>query len=157
MKPGETLEAAIWVDGRETEGQLAQHKANVLEIMSAEVQAAGYALSPLRWLVKRPGEHRVPDVPEGLEGPDIHLLVAEADVMTMAANNFLADLEPRDLQRLRYLTRHAYQRTWQQWVAEGLAKGPAPILTDRQCDTIISDHGPDAAVAALEIGEATIQ
>ena len=147
MSPGDTLETAIWVDGNETPAQWQQFKADVLEQMTAEVAASGYAISPLRWRTKKPGDERVPARPPHVDGPDVRLLVGEATVMPALSSNFLADLEPKDLTLLRGITRRAYAR---QYPAQ-------PPLSDRQADTLINDLGPDAAVAALERGLATIQ
>ena len=59
---------------------------------------------------------------------------------------FTDDLGSDDLARLRRVTREAYARLF-------------PVrsrLTDRQCDTIINDLGPEAAADALRRGMADI-
>jgi len=149
MKPGDTIEAAIWLDGRETVQQVERHRDEVMLAMLEQAQAVGVSLTPLRWVEKRPGDDRVPPVPEHIQGADVRLLVAEADVtaMTAAPSNFLAELEPSDLRRLRAVTRSAYHRRYP----------GQPQLTDRQCDTLINDLGPEAAIAALHAGRATLQ
>ena len=147
MKPGAVIEAAIWLGGTETEAQLDKYSADVLESMSVAAKANGCALSLLRWRTKKPGDDRVPVQPDHITGPDVRLLVCEATLVPIISSNFLADLDPKDLILLRDLTRRAYAR----------ARPAEPPLADKQCDTVINDLGPDAAVAALERGEATIQ
>ena len=61
-------------------------------------------------------------------------------------NNFLAELEPSDLARLRRITRAAYARAFP-W------RRP---LTDRQADTIICDLGPEAALDSLSAGRVDV-
>lgn len=156
MKAGDTIENAIWLNGTETPELLARYKGDVADAMIEVAQSQGAALTPLRWTEKRPGDERVPAVPDHIQGPDVRLLVAEADVVSMRAQdtgNFLAELEPRDLARLRRVTREAYAR----WCRENPGKGQREPLTDRQCDTLINDLGPEAALASLERGYATIQ
>ena len=108
------------------------------------------ALTPLRGTEKRPGDDRVPPVPDHIQGPDVLLLVAEADVQVLMGydpGNFLAELEPRDLGRLRGITRAAYARRYP-------VRAP---LTNPQCDTLINDLGLDAALASLEHGQMIVQ
>ncbi len=149
MKPGDTIETAIWLDGRETPQARAQFEADVSAALVERASAENAVLAPVKWSVKRLGEDRVPEAPDHIQGPDVRLLVAEADVLSVAptASHFLSELEPRDLTRLRQITRRGYRRAY-----PGQGR-----LTDRQCDTLINDLGPEAAVAALERGNATIQ
>jgi len=51
--------------------------------------------------------------------------------------SFIAQLEKKDLERLRKITRHAYFKKNRQ------------IPTVEQCDQYIEELGPDAAVDAL--------
>ncbi len=152
MKPGDTVEPqAMWLDGTETPELLERYRQDVLNAMLALAQSQGLALTPIRWSQKLPGEDRVPEVPDHIQGPSVYLLVAEAEVMacleTYDPGNFLAELEPRDLLRLRGVTRKAYAKQF---------PGREP-LSDRQCNTLINDLGPDAALASLETGRMLIQ
>lgn len=151
MKPGQTVETAMWLDGNETPAQAAQFRQDVLTAMLEVARQQGMALSPLRWTEKHPGDDKVPEVPDHIQGPDVRLLVAEADVMAclekVGVGNFLAELEPRDLMRLRRVTRKAYAKQFPMYHP----------LTDRQADTLINDLGPDAALASLETGRMLIQ
>ena len=150
MKPGETIETAIWLNGTETPELLARFQADAAEIMLEVAMSEGVALTPLRWATKQISDERVPEVPDHIQGPDVRLLVAEADVMenvTKDISRFLSELEPRDLVRLRRVTRDAYARQWP----------GQTVLTNRQCDTLINDLGPEAALASLESGRMFIQ
>ena len=151
MKPGETVETAIWIDGTETPEQMERFRGDAARAMLSMATAQGVALTPLRWTSKRPGDDRVPDVPDHIQGPDVRLLVAEADAVEGLAvkdiSRFLADLAPRDLARLRRVTRDAYGRQFP----------GRQSLSNRQTDTLINDLGPTAALASLESGRMFIQ
>ena len=141
---GDTVECAIWVDGRETAEQRQQFEHDVQEAMVNGQRAHGAILGPVTWTEKRPGEQRVPPVPEHIAGPDVRLLVAEARVIGLVANlnnpvGFVHELEPDDHALLRRITRREYQKQYP----------GQPRLTDRQCDTLINDLGPDAALETL--------
>jgi hypothetical protein len=145
MKPGDTVECAIWMDGRETPEQRQQFEKDV-QIAMVEGQAQhGAILGPVIWAEKQPGDDRVPPVPEHIAGPNVRLLVAEARVIGLVANinnpvGFVHDLEPDDHALLRRITRRQYEVQY-----------PGQLrLTDRQCDTLINDLGPDAALATLQ-------
>jgi hypothetical protein len=87
--------------------------------------------------IKRPGDYRVPAVPDRIQGPDVRLLVATAEVLgfeTVRAESFVAGLDKRDLNRLRKATRSAQGRH----------------LPDAICDQIIDRMGPVAAGALAE-------
>ena len=106
-------------------------------------------IGPLEFAIKRPGEDRVPPVPDHIQGPDVRLLVGEAKVVyrpdytIVHYTGFVADLPKRDLMRLRRLTRQAHAKTH-----------PGDRLTDRHCDQVIESLGPDVAVMTLRNGMA---
>ncbi len=147
MRPGETIQAALWLDGTETPKQILRFRRETAGAMLE----LGVTLTPLRWTERPPGGEGMPPVPDHLQGPDVRLLVGEADVVGVVEvkdiSRFLADLAPRDLARLRRVTREAY-----------CTQFPGRRdLTNPQCDTLINDLGPDAAVASLESGRMFIQ
>ena len=159
MTPGETLQASIWMDGLESEAQVERFKREAFEAMQHKAQAAGYGLTPLRWAELRPGDPRVPDVPMHiavagvLSKPNVRLLVGEADLVAVNINsNFLAELEPKDLERLRAVTRRAYEESWRRWLARKVVCGECPGLTDRQCDRAVLRHGSRPALGTRRIG-----
>jgi len=56
-----------------------------------------------------------------------------------AEGTFVADLEPKDLDRLRVILRRVYQ----EW------NPGKPALSQERCDAYINLNGPEAALAAL--------
>lgn len=140
MTPGESLETALWADGTETKAQLERFERD-LRVNLAEIAAGnGVIIGPLILHVKRPGDDRVPPVPDHIQGPDVRLIVATAKIVALVdTGRFTDDLEPDDLARLRKITRDGYAKVFPR-------RHP---LTDRQCDTLINDLGPEAAADAL--------
>lgn len=144
MNIGETIEVcAIWLAGTETPEHFRQFHADVEHAMKSE--AARYNLGPLVWTEKKPGDERVPPVPKHIDGPNVRLLVGEAVIVSLRPSmktpvGFVHDLEPSDHALLRRITRRVRQRMFPN---EGR-------LTDRQCDTILNDLGPAAAVETLK-------
>lgn len=137
MKIGELAECAIWIDGTESEAMLRQWKADVSYLMQMEREPKP-RLGPVTFEIKRPGDDRVPQVPDHLQGPDVRLLVATAEVLGFEVarrSSFVDDLDEKDLMRLRAMTRKAH--------------GKRGHLTDEMCDQIIDRMGP--TVAAREI------
>ena len=142
MKPGDILETAIWVRGDEPEGMKARFERDMQAMLADMAMAEGIIIGALVMTEMRPGEPRVPEVPDYIQGPDVRLLVGEASVIGdvfESAGTFVADLEPTDLERLRTILRRVHQ-----------AYNPGkPELTTEKCDEYINQHGPDAALAAL--------
>ena len=126
MKPGDTAECAIWIDGTESEAMLKQWKADV-GFMISETQQPKLKLGPVSFEIKRPGEDRVPQVPDHLQGPDVRLLIATAEVLGFETKlgSFLNEIEERDLVKLRKVTRKQYGK-----------------MSNEQCDQIIERLGP---------------
>ena len=146
MKPGDVLEAAIWLDGRETAEHRTLYEADLQEQLARAGNLHGMVIGPLMWAEKRLGEDRVPKVPDHIVGPDVRLLVAEARVVcrmpdyTDAGGSFVHELDPADLARLRAITRHAHA-----WRKPGERR-----LTDAECDAVIEEIGPDSALRTLK-------
>lgn len=150
MKPGDTIEAAIWLSGTETEEQMLRWKnMEVPAALREAEQVYGVRIGPPEFTIKRPGDDRVPPVPAHISGPDVRLLICEAEVypgkpaIIARQSGFVHDLRPDDLAKLRKITRRAcYEKTGQR-------------LTDHQADQIIERLGPDAAVKTLR-GDAKV-
>lgn len=145
---GHVLELAIWLSGTETDEQLAWFRAQEMPAVFRK-QAAQWALllGPLQFTIKHPGGERVPPVPPHISGPDVRLVVVEAEVLKHLRadrrdSGFIADLQPEDLQVLRRLTRGQHAK----------AHPGMPPLPDANCDAIIDAMGPEAAVAVLRRG-----
>jgi hypothetical protein len=150
MKAGQVAEIAIWLTGEETPEQIARWKTEECDkIMRRTEQQYGVLIGPVTFMVKRPGEDRVPKVPDHVHGPDVRLLVGEALVFERVtytirpATGFVHDLTKDDLEKLRRITRRAHRRAY-----------PGDRLSDAQCDAIIESLGPDTAVKTLRDGAA---
>ena len=143
LRPGDILETAIWMTGEEPDHLKGRFEGDMRTGLAAMADAEGVIIGPLVMTEKKPGEERVPKVPENVHGPDVRLLVGEAAVVGYALvfdeGSFVADLEPKDLERLRTILRRVHQ-----------AYNPGkPELTTERCDEYITRNGPDAALAAL--------
>ena len=151
IKAGDVLEAAIWLDGQEKPEHLSRFKAEVIQTVMEENAEQGLVTGPWRWETKLPGDERVPEVPDHIQGLGVCLLVGEADVLAVRSqeeSRFLAELEPSDLRKLRKITRKAHFEWWR----ENFSGHEWPRPTDRQCDTLINDLGPIAGEEALRKG-----
>ena len=142
LRPGEVLETAVWMTGKEPEGMKARFERDMRAMLADMAMAEGIIIGALVMTEMRPGDDRVPEVPKYIQGPDVRLLVGEATVIGdvfESEGTFVADLEPVDLERLRTILRRVHQ-----------AYNPGkPELTTEKCDEYINQHGPDAALAAL--------
>lgn len=137
VKPGDLAECAIWLDGTETEAMLSQWATDCPYVM-ANSQEPALKLGPINFEIKRPGQDRVPSVPDHIKGPDVRLLVATAEVLgfePVRRESFLNELREADLVKLRKATRKAHGRK----------------LSDAVCDQIIERLGPVAATQDLRV------
>lgn len=145
MRVGDVVETAVWLTGEEPKDLRDDYKADVREAISSLCQEKGFVHGPVEFVKKRPGDDRVPPVPNEVQGIDVHLLVAEAKIigrLDYRSGGFIAELEPRDLERLRQITRRAHRAY--------LPDGETPReLTDQEVDDIIDELGPEAARDAI--------
>lgn len=150
MKPGNRVESAIWLAGTEDDQMIQAFKDRARSQSDQKAKQHNVVVGPFIWTIKRPGDDRVPSVPDGISGVDVRLLVGEADIFpgkpTIISNQpgFVHDLTNEDIARLRKLTRCAHQKVQ-----------PGSKLNDQQCDAIIEKLGPDAALRTLRDGANT--
>lgn len=137
-KVGDTLEVSVWLTGTETLDEAKSIGETVKAELMNRMAAVSLVPGPIRNVFLRPGDSRVPPVPDHIHGPDVRLLVAEVDavgrVPALSPLSFLGDLDPVDLARLRAVTR--------------LAAGQR-VLSDEECDRVIEALGPDTALKTL--------
>lgn len=138
LRPGDVLEIAIWLDGTETPALRARFDKDLCTNLAEMAGIEGMIIGPLIMAEKRPGEDRVPKVPDHIQGPDVRLLVGEARVICRQPffalpGSFVGDLDRKDLARLREITRRAAPEQ----------------LSDMECERIIEEIGPAAAIEAL--------
>lgn len=147
MKVGEVIESAIWLSGEENEQMIQAFKDRVRINIDEEAKKWNVVVGPMTWVIKKPGDDRVPPVPDAIQGINVQLLVGEAMVLgpvkpvIMASSGFVYDLRREDLLLLRKITRKAHQR-----------RQPGSGLTDAQCDAVIEQLGPEAALRTLRNG-----
>lgn len=147
MKPGDNVEIAIWLTGEEPLWQIEDFKLRTRVQTDNAARHYHVEVGPFDWKIKKPGEDRVPKVPDHISGIDVGLLVGEAKVihdsrpMIYRESGFVVDLPKAEREKLRRLTRRAHQRQY-----------PGDRLNDRQCDAIIEFLGPDVAVQTLKNG-----
>lgn len=144
---GMPIEVAIWLTGRETEQHMVQWRRDCEAEIGRFGLEHGVMMSEGVYTEKRPGEDRVPQVPDHISGPDVRLLVCEARVLRpetqiVKSTGFVQDLDAKDLARLRQITRRAYAKTH-----PGQAR-----LNDAECDAIIERVGPESALKTLRGG-----
>ena len=141
MRIGNVIESAVWITGDEPLTLRKRYECDVGNAITCLCEENGFEHGPVKYIEKRPGDDRVPDVPEHIQGSRVRLLVAEAEIVgkkpLASAGSFVANLEKKDLDRLRAITR----RKWAEhhWIA----------LTDEQCDDCIDELGPEAALDTL--------
>lgn len=136
MKIGDTMELGMWVTGEESESLYELHQKTIEEAFDRI--SKGWKRSKTLWLLKHPMDDRVPEVPDHIQGIEVRLLVAESTLLGREVQSpkgsFIANLEKKDLDRLRRITRK--NRT----------------LSDEQCDEIIEILGPESALETLRHG-----
>lgn len=142
MRVGDTIQSAAWLTGAETPTDRKRWEDRVTEAIDNLCGERGFTRGPVRFAEKHPLDSEVPPVPDHIQGPDVRLLVAEAEVTGEApkveARGFLGDLDRKDLERLRAITRQAHAK-----------RHPGETLTDLECDDIIEEVGPEAAMDAV--------
>ena len=155
MKSGDMLEVGMWLAGSETADEI-NHYIDELAREALRQGAAenGFDIAPeLIVEFKAPNEDRVPEVPDGVQGPKVTFLIVEAQVIDSilsAKPPSLFTVEqcgPDDLRQLRNIMRRAYREHMPVQM---------PRLSDRQCDTLINNLGPESAELALRQGEANL-
>lgn len=141
MKTGDVVENAVWITGDEPQGMCEQYKKDVVASIDDLCQEMGFYHSPVSFIEKRPEEADVPEVPDHIQGQRVRLLLGSATVMGKVPEtiegSFVANLDQKDLGRLREITRKAH------------AKAYGTIIGYKKCDEIIEALGPDAAIATL--------
>lgn len=150
---GQVLEFAIWATGAETLDQIMRfQREDIPQAFARVAERWCLLLGPVRVVHKKPGQERVPTVPDWVKGPDVRLIVAEAEVLAhlklaLPGVGFVQDLTADDLQTLRRITRRAHRR----------AHPGMPPLPDENCDAIIEAMGPEVAVSQLRAAAGATQ
>ena len=135
------IESAIWLTGEEGQEMRRMYESDVTAAIDDLCQEHNLIHGPIQFIEKKPGQDRVPEVPDHIQGINVRLLVAEAEVIASlpetSEGSFVANLEKIDLDRLRDITRQIHKRL------------NGTILTNSQCDEVIEELGPEAALSTL--------
>ena len=148
MKVGDVIEMAMWADGTESPEVLEQFRLDVDTAVRQFAEQNHVVMTPPYVLEKKPGEDRVPPVPDHVRGPNVRLIVAESVIVgersKLVGSTFLSELDAVDLERLRFITRRVHY---------GLnPDGTKRALTDEEVDRVIEEHGPEAAADVIRLG-----
>lgn len=145
MKIGDTVTASVWITGEEPPALRKRYEKDVTGAIDYLCHEKGFTHGPVRWIEKTPLDEGVPEVPDHIQGIDVKLLIAEADVTGLRQRRvpgaFLMELEPDDLQRLRLITHRVYHRL--------NPDGTKRKLTDIEVDETIDEIGPEVALELL--------
>ena len=140
-KTGDFIESAIWITGDESPAIRARYEYDVIQAVADMCSDQGFEYGPVIFTEKRPGEDRVPPVPDHVQGSRVRLLVGEAQILgkyvDTSEGSFVANLDKKDLIRLRAITRNR------------CLKQHGQTMTDGECDEYIEQYGPEAAVETL--------
>lgn len=145
LRPRDTAELAVWISDSDPPGKLKWWKEEEAPRRFKEsAEAARVKLGPIRFYELQPGEDRAGTPPDNIQGINVRLLVAEADVlgflpMPAPEYRFTDELKFEDLQKMRAATRRGYGPVL---AADGKSYRP---LRDDECDKIINQIGPEAA------------
>ena len=137
LRIGEIIQTSIWLDGNETKEMRKQFEEEAQWILEYQCNLEGLSAGPIRCYEKHPEDSDVPPVPKHINGERIRLLQIEADIIQMkpitSKGSFIADLDIKDLKLLRKITRRSVK----------------VHLSDEDCDSIIEELGPEAAMDAV--------
>lgn len=143
MKPGDTLATALWYNP-EREHEYARAREGVEEGLRLTAESEGFLLGPVAYESVGPEDPRLPAPPKHMRH-SVKALIGEAEVLCrkpvfrLEERRFVGELERRDLERLRAITRRRHAERF---------PGADP-LSDDACDDIIEEIGPEAAFDAL--------
>lgn len=150
MKLGDVVHSSIWVTGDESPWIRQQYEQDVIGAIDMLCIEKGFEHGPVKFIEKLPGSDGAPPVPDHIQGSRVRLLIGEADVVAVrvlsSKGSFVANLDKKDLQRLRTITRRAWAK-----------KHPEDVLTDKQCDDYIEQLGPETAVEMIRAQFHTLQ
>ena len=146
MKPGDVVEIAIWLGGKETQEEIDDWQTNEVGKMSDRTERE-YGVIIGEWTFEKilPDDERAPPVPDHIKGPDVKLLYGSANILAFKLqlapkdSRFIHDLAKKDLETLRKYTRDEFIKE--------IGYPPTPA----QVDDTINYYGPIAAGKALDL------
>lgn len=137
MNIGDTIESAIWVTGEESPEDRTRYEQDVCDAIGYLCHENGFVPGSVTFIEKHPMDDDVPEVPDHIQGEKVRLLVGESIIdsklVKTSVGSFVANLDIKDLKKLRSITRQAARRQ----------------LSNMECDEIIEQIGPEAALNTL--------
>lgn len=141
MQIGDVITNATWITGDEPAGMKEQYIKDILGTFDHKCKTEGFIYAGVTLFEKHPEDHDVPPVPDHIQGSNVRLLVIEATIVDKliieTKGSFINELERKDLMRLRKITR------------DRGVKDLGRIISNAECDEVIEELGPDAALATL--------
>ena len=145
----ERVEMAIWFNANDyiLEDAVEAKRDEIEEYLKVKCRSMKAKAGEIKFEILKPGDERVPEVPKWLEiTPKAvpRLLFAYTDavpkkLVTTNEGGIAGDLEKKDLERLRTITRRQHQKS----------RPGEPRLTDPECDAIINQVGKDVVLEEL--------
>ncbi len=139
MRVGDVIETGMWVTGDDDPKLLERYDSDVKEAFDYFIGSQGFTYGEVKKYEKHPMDDRVGEVPDHIQGSRVRLLVYETEVTGRRIENtgsFIGNLELSDLKRLRGIIRKCAKRQ----------------VSNKECDMIIEEVGPEAAVEAMRNG-----
>jgi len=134
MNIGDQVESATWITGDEPQELRQRYERYVVDAIRYLCFENGFVSGEVEFTEKHPMDDVI-EAPDHVSGSRVRLLIGEATVVEKLIESpkgsFVANLELKDLQKLRGILRNYKQ------------------LTDFECDTIIEQLGPEAALDTL--------
>jgi hypothetical protein len=148
LKKGDVVENSIWITGEEPPELRKQFEHDVEEAIDYFCYQNDMEHGPVIWTEKHPDDSDVPPVPDHIQGINVRLLVAETTIthkrVQTSIGSFVADLDKKDLELLRGIIRKAAVKQMR-----GYDDNFGSKITDEDCDQIIEELGPVAAMEAV--------
>lgn len=141
LKIGDILPAALWYNPWQPQ-DYDRAKEGITETLGLVAENDGVTISPVTFEVLEWNDDRLPEPPKWAHN-GVKCLLGEAVitgyVSDIKVTSFLADLDKKDLERLRDIQRRVHRKYY-----------PGEVLTDAQCDSLIEQIGPEAAFDAVK-------
>lgn len=142
MNTGDVVQNAIWINGEESGEDRVRYENDVCDAIEDLCTEEGFNHTKVEFVEKHPMDADVPEVPNHIFGERVRLLVGEALILNKVVESpegsFVANLELKDLKRLRSIIHKNRPSN-------------VPPLSNMECDEIIEQIGPEAALSTLRL------
>lgn len=144
----EVLEIAIWFNAAKIFDPLERFGETIKEALAVTSKQRNAVHGDITHDILKPSDDRVPPVPnwlENIKGCVPRLLIVYTPIknkssVTKTIPDLVADLDKKDLGRLRAIVRHAHQK----------AQPNTTLLSNIECDEIINKCGMETVMEELK-------